>query len=154
MQKNSIFNIIKHRDQLSITCSSRLENIDLADEETRLFLMEKGLEPAVFAVCLGMREGMTNAVKHGHGFICDKLIHYQLVISENRLIAEIEDEGDGFDWRAARRKEPLLESDHGRGLAIIRKYSDLFWYNEKGNKLVFVIEIHPRKGRLFPKDHA
>ncbi len=151
MQKMPLFDISKQRNKLTIHFSSTLENIDLADEETRLFLMESRLEAAIFAVCLGMREGMTNAVKHGHQFKPDKVVHYTLMIRDDQLIAEIEDEGAGFDWRTIRKRQPVLECDHGRGLAIIQKYSNQFWYNEKGNKLFFVIDIHPMPGRVLPR---
>ncbi len=143
MQTAPTLSITKLRDQLTMTFASTLENIDLADEETRQFLTERGLETAIFAVCLSMREGMTNAVKHGHGSDAAKSVCYSLLVRENHLMVEIEDEGPGFDWRAAQEKQPAVDCDHGRGLAIIRRYSHNFWYNEKGNKLFFTIAVSP-----------
>ena len=129
------FKVSKAARRLSIIFSSTMENIDRADRETRLFLTDKLTDSQIFGVCLSMREGLTNAVKHGHHYDAGKIIKYLLTLNENRLIFEIEDQGQGFDWRKVCRQEPVPVSNHGRGLAIIREYSSEFSFNEKGNKL-------------------
>jgi len=145
---SSVFDIRSERNSLTISFSSTLENIDRADVETRRFLNEKGLQDKMFAVCLVMREGMINAVAHGNCSDPGKRVRYRLTFGEGRLVIEIEDQGDGFDWQAAGKKEPKFDSDHGRGLAIIKRYSTSCAYNSKGNKLSIVFEIEKERAPM------
>jgi len=74
-----------------------MENIDKADTESRIFLKKNKLQSEIFSVCLCMREGLTNAVRHGHQNNVSKIITYSLIRNGNRLIMEIEDEGEAYD---------------------------------------------------------
>lgn len=130
------FNISKDLNSLEIYFCSTMDNIDRADTETRRFLNEMDLDCESFAICLVMREGLTNAVKHGHFFDSDKIVRYSLRVRYQSLIMEIEDQGEGFDWRAIRKREMPPDAEHGRGLAIMEQYSNGLWYNYKGNKLI------------------
>ncbi|RJP82024.1 MAG: ATP-binding protein [Desulfobacteraceae bacterium] len=129
------FCITREAGLLKISFHSTMENIDRADQESRIFLKNNGLQSEIFSVCLCMREGLTNAVRHGHKNDPSKIVKYSLARTGNRLIMEIEDEGDGFDWKRVRKRKPAFESDHGRGLMIIQNYFSTYLFNEKGNKL-------------------
>jgi len=48
---------------------------------------------------------------------------------------EVEDDGDGFDWKSQTADIPDITSESGRGTAIMTLYSSGFQYNEKGNRL-------------------
>ncbi len=135
------FDVLHKSDRLTIFFSSTMENIDRVDTETKKFLTENGLQSKEFAICLGMREGLTNAIRHGHHFDQTKTVVYSLIIKDSRLIMEIEDEGEGFDWRAVQEKEPGINSDHGRGISIIRNYFNEYMYNDKGNKIVLTCNL-------------
>jgi len=132
------FHITHAKNQLKISFQSTLENIDRADKESRIFLQKNKLQSEMFSVCLCMREGLTNAVRHGHQHDVSKIIGYSLTRTGEQLIMEIEDEGDGFDWKRVEKIKPDFESDHGRGLVIIREYFSTYTFNEKGNKLTLV----------------
>jgi serine/threonine-protein kinase RsbW len=136
------FNIIHEPDHLKISFQSTMENIDRADKESRIFLKKNRLQTEMFSVCLCLREGLTNAVRHGHKNDVSKIVHYSLTRIGNRLIMEIEDEGEGFNWRVVEQMKPDFESDHGRGLVIIREYFSEYQFNEKGNKLILVKFLH------------
>jgi serine/threonine-protein kinase RsbW len=124
-----------------IYLGSSMGNIDLADKETRKFLKDLGLMLDTFAVSLVMREGLTNAIKHGHGCDINKIIKYSLSVQDENLIMEIEDQGAGFNWREAQKKLPETDRDHGRGFTIIKKYFTDYSYNERGNKLILTKKI-------------
>ena len=130
------FQVMRGNDTLHIVLSSSLENIDRVDRETKIFLRQNGHEQEIFIICLGLREALTNAIRHGHHFELSKKVHFSLEIHGHRLVMEVEDQGEGFNWRAAQAKEPGLTADHGRGLAIIRKFFDAHGFNERGNKIV------------------
>ncbi len=51
------------------------------------------------------------------------------------LIARIEDGGEGFDTRDLRKLAISPQHFNGRGIMIIKKLLDRFYYNEKGNKI-------------------
>ncbi|MFO7558346.1 MAG: ATP-binding protein [Desulfobacterales bacterium] len=135
------FKVSRKADEMTIILNSTMENIDKADRETRIFLNENELQSEVFSVCLCLREGLINAVKHGHKNDSSKIVRYYLKRTDRKLIMEIEDKGEGFEWNAVKKGEPVVESDHGRGLAIIRKYFTKYEHNEKGNIIKLVKEL-------------
>ncbi|MBF0227005.1 MAG: ATP-binding protein [Desulfobacterales bacterium] len=132
------FGVIKLPNSLNILLQSSFENIDRVNAETKNFLIEKGLKSETFSVCLVLREGLTNAVRHAHKYDESKIIKYSLKIRCNCLIMTIEDQGDGFDWVSAKKRNPPPESDHGRGISIMTKYFNRCRYNKKGNKLMLI----------------
>jgi len=139
------FIISRKADEMTIFLNSTMENIDKADYETRIFLNENGLQSEAFSVCLCLREGLTNAVAHGHKNDSSKIVRYSLKRTDQKLIMEIEDEGEGFEWKGVEQREPAFESDHGRGLAIIRKYFTMYEHNEKGNKILLVKYLNKKE---------
>ena len=58
----------------------------------------------IFSLSLCMREGLTNAIKHGHQLDSEKIAHYTLTIKEKKIIIEIEDQGEGFNWKEISKK--------------------------------------------------
>jgi serine/threonine-protein kinase RsbW len=144
METNSDFKISRASNRLAISFTSTMGNIDQADKETKKFLKDIGLEFDTFGVCLVMREGMTNAVRHGNRFDSSKFIRYSLEFRDDRLTMEIEDQGEGFSWQAASTTLPHPESDHGRGISIMREYFNEYTYNDTGNKLI-LSKIYKKK---------
>jgi len=139
MQDKKKIEISKSEKQLSISFSSSMDIIDKIDIETRRLLKDELDDSHIFALSLCMREGLTNAIKHGHRLDTDKITQYTLTIGEKTIIIEIEDQGEGFDWRKVRKKKTNPKLDHGRGLTIINEYCSEYRYNEKGNKLTMII---------------
>ncbi len=135
------FDVSRDSKSLTIFMGSTMENIDLADKETKIFLTDLELTSNAFAVSLVMREGLTNAVRHGHRFDINKTIQYSIKLEENTLIMEIEDQGEGFDWKNRRNVQPGADEDHGRGLPIIKNYFTDYKYNEKGNRVVLTKKL-------------
>ena len=135
------FQVNRDINTLSIVLSSSLENIDRVDRETKKFLKTMGREQDIFIICLGMREALTNAIRHGHHFEVSKKVHFVLRIEDNRLVMEIEDQGEGFDWKVVHERQPGVTEDHGRGLAIIRKFFSEYSFNERGNKIILIKDM-------------
>jgi serine/threonine-protein kinase RsbW len=130
---------------LSISFSATLDNIDRADEEAKSFLHRTGIRAEAFSVRLAMREGLLNAVEHASRSCSDKKVVCRLQLENNCLIMEIEDEGEGFDWRASFNKNLPLITQRGRGLAIMRRYCTDVEFNETGNRVVLRKKIGSRK---------
>lgn len=135
------FDVSCEPDSLSIVLSSTMECIDRVDTIVKNMMHDKGLAIHSFAVRVVMREGLTNSVRHGHKHDPDKLIRFNLKISGSILTMIIEDQGEGFDWRAIMGKDRIdsrneSPTDHGRGFFIMDDYFDTCDFNEKGNILI------------------
>ncbi len=170
MSEDGRFDITRENSQMIIFFSSTMKNVDRAIDATRIFLKDVGLESETFDVSLVLREGLTNAVRHGNQLVQDKIVQYSIQMHDNRLIAEIEDEGDGFSWKTVKdelmdiflsesdiweideheagtewRPENKLnfgpKSEHGRGLIIMDQYFNECLYNDKGNRLILIKEL-------------
>ena len=77
------------------------------------------------------REMLANAIEHGCQQDEDK-IKIKLETSPSTVSLQVQDPGDGFDWKNADFSIPLLE-ENGRGLGMIDKGADKIEFNEKGN---------------------
>src|SRR5262249_12635593 len=78
----------------------------------------------VFGMRLSLEEALVNAIKHGHGNDPSKTVRLRCVASEQEVVAEVEDEGPGFDHRLVvdPRLPEYRERPCGRGLMLMRHY--------------------------------
>jgi len=130
-----IFEVSRAPERLEVFLSPKLRYIDEAGRETERFLAENGAGIDAFGVLLIMREALTNAVLYGSRHEEDSRIRYSLRLDPGGLTMEVEDDGDGFDWKSQTADIPDITSESGRGTAIMTLYSSGFQYNEKGNRL-------------------
>ncbi|HKL83652.1 MAG TPA: ATP-binding protein [Desulfobacter sp.] len=138
------YEIKVEEDRVFIRCSSAMEHIDTACASVLLFLRSKGPKffPHLFAVSLGMREAMANAVRHGNKYDLGKFVSMELDISrDNWICMKISDQGPGFEWMQIQNHVAPDEADHGRGISIMRTYFDRVSYNKKGNILYLAKHI-------------
>jgi anti-sigma regulatory factor (Ser/Thr protein kinase) len=96
-------------------------------------------DPSIcFAVELLIREAVTNAVMHGCHADPAKQVRCSLRFKDHRLLIVVEDDGDGFDWRAARRQPEAPLGCSGRGIAIFWKYANWVRFNTRGNVVTMI----------------
>ncbi len=131
-----MFSLSKSADCFEIVFSAELANVDKAHAATEEFITAVGIKDKAFDILLVMRELLNNAVIHGCKNLRDKKVRYSLEQFHDLIAMAVEDEGEGFDWKAAMEKELELESDHGRGMPIIKIYCSDFSFNKKGNSLI------------------
>lgn len=135
---NGIFETSKTEDSIEFTFSSTMENIDLVCAQVTDFLRSgiNDVEQHIFPINLVLREGLTNAIRHGNSNNPEKIVKCLLEICDgSRLLMTIEDQGDGFDWEKQQSAELPGSDDHGRGIIIMDTYFSRYSYNEKGNIL-------------------
>jgi len=91
---------------------------------------------------LCISEAVINSIEHGNHYDRKKLVTIQLECSKNELHVEINDEGEGFDFKMIEdpTKEVNITKESGRGIHIIRSLSDSIKYNKKGNRVQLKIE--------------
>jgi serine/threonine-protein kinase RsbW len=87
-----------------------------------------------FAVRLALEEAITNAIRHGHRYDRNKSVRLRYHVTPECVLAEIEDEGPGFDPTAVPdpRAPENIECEGGRGLLLMRSYMTWVRYNERG----------------------
>lgn len=91
-----------------------------------------------FSTELLLRESLTNAVIHGCLEDPRKRVWCVLRAKPGRLLIAIRDAGEGFDWRAVWDRRPDVPETGGRGVEILRRYSDSVRFNRKGNSVTLV----------------
>lgn len=94
----------------------------------------------LFLVCL--HELAANAIEHGNRLDREKNISVEVIITDRFIQGNVQDQGGGFNWREQIIKPFDLAgtSERGRGLAMVRICSEKLFYNDKGNRAMFVIE--------------
>ncbi len=127
--------------ELRRSFSASTENVERFIAGIHGFLAERNLNGLAFDMELLAREALLNAVQHGSGADASKMVHAVLSFHEGRLTLVVRDEGCGWNWRDVSEQPPAPESESGRGLFIIRKYADEFFYNNPGNELTIVKRV-------------
>ena len=96
----------------------------------------------VFGIRLAVEEAVVNSIKHAHGGDPRMTVRFRFRATPERFVAEVEDEGPGFDPGAV--PDPLapenLERDCGRGLLLIRSYMTSVVHNAAGNRVTLCKE--------------
>ena len=71
-------------------------------------------------------EACSNAIEHGNKFASDKRVKVFLGFNKTSVTARICDEGGGFDFQdlLTRSEPPDTMSERGRGLIIMRAFTD------------------------------
>jgi serine/threonine-protein kinase RsbW len=143
------------RDQDGWCCKgvhARAEIIPIVDGVAEAMTEEGYPDKDVFAVRLALEEALINAIKHGNQDDPSREVGIRYRVGSERVLAEIEDEGKGFD--PDRVPDPLapenLEKTSGRGLLLIRAYMTSVKYNHRGNRVVLAKDrtaVHDHRNR-------
>ena len=95
------------------------------------------------SIYLALNEAVNNAIQHGNKYDINKSVKITFQHVNNLYQFIVEDEGIGFD--ISKIQDPtcneLLHKESGRGIFIMKKYSDGVEFIDKGNiiKLIFNI---------------
>lgn len=122
-----------HTFQLKM--SATLENINVADDLLTKHLKQIELPVDLFAMRILLRESLLNAVTHGSNSDSANEISLNLEIGSDSLTIRVCDGGEGFAW-GEDWKEPDNLTEGGRGLALMKIYSDHITFNQKGNEVI------------------
>jgi len=122
----------------SIEVSSTVENLSEIERFIDQFLQKYSLGDEVYGkIFLAVIEGANNAIFHGNKLDPKKMVKIDFETTQNELIVDIHDQGEGFDY--ANLPDPTLpeniEKPDGRGVFIISNLSDKVEYNEQGNQM-------------------
>ncbi len=89
-------------------------------------------------VRLSLEEAIVNGLSHGNRGDATKRVRVRYHITADDVMAEVEDEGPGFD--PERVSDPTLPENlerlHGRGLVLMRHYMTWVRFLGRGNRVV------------------
>ncbi len=92
-------------------------------------------ENTAFAIKLALEEAVSNAFRHGNKCDPRKRIFVRYEVTPDRIVIEVQDEGDGFDPCCVPdpTQPEFIDRPHGRGIMLMRAYLDAVEYNASGN---------------------
>jgi serine/threonine-protein kinase RsbW len=92
-------------------------------------------EKEMFGIRLSLEEAIVNGMKHGNRGDSSRCVHFRYRLDGHSFLAEVEDEGPGFNPVAL--PDPLapenIELPGGRGVFLMRHYMTAVRYNVAGN---------------------
>jgi hypothetical protein len=87
-----------------------------ASTRMRIFLEERGKAEHLFPLSLLAREALNNAMIHGNRRAPDKTVRFQLVAREHGFDMEVEDEGQGFEWKSRVQASSHVDDERGEAM--------------------------------------
>jgi len=88
-------------------------------------------------IMVAVTEGVNNAIVHGNQSNSAKNVELSLVIQDDKVLFNITDEGQGFDYDNL--PDPTapenLEKTGGRGIFLMTHLADEIKFNENGNNI-------------------
>ena len=121
--------------KVQIELASNLDEIDQVCLLAMSLLTKCNLQRFHFAVELVARELLNNAILHGNKQNPEKLVGFNLFVGRRWIRLQITDQGEGFNWRQARRLPPDISAESGRGMAIARVYGQRVHFGDSGRRI-------------------
>lgn len=120
---------------------SRLERREALIAEVLAALEKAGEKVDPFVDRLVLDEAITNAILHGNCQDAKKHVTVRVLTAKQGWAVEIEDEGTGFDWRAAVERARACEDQtrpSGRGLLLMLEAGFEAHFLNGGRRLLLV----------------
>ena len=135
-----MYEIEKSSEHIKIIASASYILMEKMCVEVEKFSNKKGFNSKEFALLLCVREALTNAIRHGCKNDMSKTVELIMTYEKDTMHIQITDDGNGFDWEKENHDTVYTLTTNGRGLNIIKIYSDEYQYNEEGNKINITIK--------------
>jgi anti-anti-sigma factor len=127
--------------------ASRLGEAESLCMKIRELMRANDLVRLSFPVELLARECLANAVLHGNRKQEDKSVSLRLWLGRDWIRLQVSDEGPGFAWQKALRKEADVTASSGRGLRLCALYAERVRFNRRGNEITLWINKKSEKGK-------
>ena len=120
--------------EVDLVINSNYKFIDIGHDLVKYLCNLIGFdEDTTHWIILAVREGISNAIKHGNKCDLHKRVVVKMTFQNGELSVTIEDEGDGFD--PAQVQNPLLPENllksTGRGIFYMKSFMDGVEYEFK-----------------------
>lgn len=131
-----------------VRMSADVTHIDRFCGDLSAFLARAGLSALEFDFGLMAREALANAILHGSGGDPDKEVFAVLALESARLSLTVRDQGPGWNWGEHDWSTPPPGSVGGRGLCILRHYSDEVLFNGPGNEVIIIKRLEAQEAGM------
>jgi serine/threonine-protein kinase RsbW len=103
-------------------------------------------------VRLALEEAIVNALRHGNGYDPSKCVRVRYQVAAEGVLAEVQDEGPGFDPAAVPDPTPPEHLDRacGRGLQLMRQFMTAVRFGGRGNRVF----LYKRRAPEPPPPHT
>ncbi len=123
--------------EVDIIINSNYKFIDIGHDVVKYVCNLIGFdEDTTHWIILAVREGISNAIKHGNKLDENKKVKIRLVYENKELHVSIEDQGEGFNPESV--DNPLLPDNllksTGRGIFYIKNFMDEVKYEFRDGK--------------------
>lgn len=139
MCSESCLNKIEKRLSMKIPSDKLL--IPKVSNDFLNFLHSNGVKECD-AFQIAFEEALTNSIVHGNKNDYNKNVSIYFCIDDEMIKVIIEDEGDGFDYCLAMigltESQDNIYKDSGRGIFLISLYTDDFYFENNGKKIVMI----------------
>ncbi|EKD26579.1 MAG: hypothetical protein ACD_79C01112G0002, partial [uncultured bacterium] len=105
-----------------------------------------GFEHPEFRLMAILEESIMNAWKHGNKFSQEKNITVSWK-KNNDFFMDVIDQGEGFDYNGMPNPtdKTNIQNISGRGIFLMKYFSDQMFWNDKGNKTTFIFQKKSRQ---------
>jgi len=124
-----------HTKGLELSLPATFEEIEQVCPKIQTFLEQHQLNDLSFDILLGVREALTNAIRHGSNQDPSKEITFSINLVQRHIVIAVTDQGPGFDWQKVMQSCSMNLEESGRGICILGQYFDELKFNSKGNSL-------------------
>ncbi len=128
---------------LSLTLSSDLEELNKLEAFVRNITDAVSCDAdKAHQIMLVLTEAVTNAILHGNEQKPEKSVEVTAVLSPERVVLSVRDQGTGFDPESIPnplKDENLLKSS-GRGVWLMREFADEVRFRDHGREVE--LEFH------------
>lgn len=128
--KNTFYSIISSDE------SSILKLLNTINNLIQLIYPEQF--PHLSQLKMAIYEGLSNAVEHGNKRDINKKIYFFMKLKTDKVIVNIKDEGDGFNYKEVKNRIDDIKVNHG--LQLIDYLMDATSFNSVGNE-IYLLKI-------------
>lgn len=128
----------------SIILPSTLDSINKVENIIDEISEVKSISTDLYGkILIAVIEAVNNAITHGNKLDSSKNVKVDFNINQKKLKVTVEDEGNGFNpcFVPDPTAPENLENISGRGVFIMRKYSDEIKYNDKGTIVTLTFNL-------------
>lgn len=137
---------VARRQEPAADCSWIEERLSSREETARAIervlvaMQDRGFSPRdVLAVHISLEEAIVNAIRHGNQDDPAKTVLVRVQVNPECVLAEVEDQGQGFDPVGV--PDPFaaenMDRPSGRGVLLMRSLMQWVRYNARGNNVSF-----------------
>ncbi|HPJ77960.1 MAG TPA: ATP-binding protein [Prolixibacteraceae bacterium] len=131
------------KNKKSVIITSDTAELQLVEHFLTEVFESYQIDPEMFGkVLVCLNEAVINSIMHGNKYDGEKMVRIECYTCNKYLYFRVIDEGEGFNFDDLPDPTCMknLKKESGRGIFIIRNFSDGIFFRDKGNIVEFKIE--------------